>query len=227
MSVNDPITGVDPSYSRGPDENLEPGALAALRELAALAGTGLSFTGDPYDRERYERIAVLARTLIAQGLGAPLDRVALALEEAPGYVTPKIDVRGAVIRDGRVLMVRERTDGRWALPGGYADVNLSPAEAIEAEIVQESGYTARAVKLVALLDRRRHHRAHPLLQHCYKLFFLAELTGGSAAAGTETSEVGFFAPDALPELSAGRSTEAQIRLCFDHARDRSLPTVFD
>ncbi len=133
---------------------MEPEFLSRLRELAALAGTGLGFSRDPYDIERYTRIAELSRLLIAEGIGASEQQIAIALEEEAGYVTPKIDVRGGVIRDGRILMVRERSDGKWALPGGYADVNLSPAEAIEAEIVQESGFTARATKLVALLDRR-------------------------------------------------------------------------
>jgi ADP-ribose pyrophosphatase YjhB (NUDIX family) len=207
--------------------NLEPPLLPLLRELAALAGTGLGYTQDPFDRERYERIAALARELIADRLLAPPEQVAVALDDAPGYVTPKIDVRGAVVRDGRILLVRERSDGRWAMPGGFADVNLSPAEAVEAEIVQESGYTARAVKLVALLDRRRHHPAHPLLLHCYKLFFLCELTGGAPAASSETSDVAFFAEDALPELSIGRTTAAQIALCLRHHREPGLPTVFE
>ncbi len=207
--------------------NSEPTLLAHLRELAAIAGTGLGFTRDPYDRERYERLKVLATLLIAESYRLPPEQVALALIEEPGYVTPKIDVRGGVISDGRILLVREATDGKWALPGGYADVNLSPAEAVESEIVQESGYTARAVKLVALLDRRKHHQAHPLLQHCYKLFFLCELTGGAAATSLETTEIGFFAPDALPELSTGRNTAAQIQLLFAHHANPALPTVFE
>jgi ADP-ribose pyrophosphatase YjhB (NUDIX family) len=206
---------------------LEPALLSRLRELAAIAGTGLSFTRDPYDRERYERLAVLAAELIADGFGLPADRVALALGDEPGYVTPKIDVRGGVIHDGKILLVREATDGKWALPGGYADVNLSPAEAVEAEIRQESGYEARTVKLVALLDRRRHHQAHPLLLHCYKLFFLCELTGGAAATSLETTEIGFFAPDALPELSLGRNNPEQLALLFEHHRQPALPTLFE
>jgi ADP-ribose pyrophosphatase YjhB (NUDIX family) len=207
--------------------NLEPPFLPLLRELAALAGTGLGFARDPYDLERYGRIAELAQLLIAERIDAPLTRIASALAEEKGYVTPKIDVRGGVISDGRILLVRERSDGKWSLPGGYADVNLSPSEATEAEIVQESGYTARATKLVAVLDRRRHHAAHPLLLHCYKLYFLCEPTGGSAATGIETSEVGFFAPDALPDLSLGRCTPAHIRLLFEHRARPDLPTLFD
>ncbi|HLY57793.1 MAG TPA: NUDIX hydrolase N-terminal domain-containing protein [Stellaceae bacterium] len=207
--------------------NSEPPVLALLRELAALAGTGLGFTSDPYDRERYQRIAELSHLLVAERLEVTAAAVAAALDHEPGYVTPKVDVRGAVIADGKVLLVRERSDGRWALPGGYADVNLAPSEAVEAEIVQESGYQAKAVKLVAALDRRRHHHAHPLLLHCYKLFFLCRLEGGEAAVGLETTEVGFFPEDALPDLSLGRCTPEQIRLCFEHARRPELPTVFD
>jgi ADP-ribose pyrophosphatase YjhB (NUDIX family) len=207
--------------------NLEPPFLPLLRELAALAGTGLGYSRDPFDLERFARIAELARLLIADRLDVPEPKVALALTEEKGYVTPKIDVRGAAFRDGRLLLVRERSDGRWALPGGFADVNLSPAEAVEAEIVQESGFTARAVKLIAVLDRRRHHARHPLLLHCYKLFFLCQLTGGAETTGTEISEVGFFDEDALPDLSLGRCNPDQIALCFAHFRESGRATVFD
>lgn len=215
------------AYSAPGEIIAEPAALPLLRELAAIAGTGLGFARDPYDRERYERLAVLARALIAAGTGLPEGEVALAIENRVGYVTPKIDVRGGVIRDGRILLVREASDGRWSLPGGYADVNLSPAQAIEAEIAQESGFTAAADKLVGLWDRRRHHPGHPQLLHCYKMFFLCRATGGAAATSLETTEIGWFAEDALPELSLGRCTPWQIGRLFAHHREPGLPTEFD
>jgi ADP-ribose pyrophosphatase YjhB (NUDIX family) len=143
-----------------------------------------------------------------------------------GYATPKVDVRGAVFRDDKVLLVRERVDGKWTLPGGWADVNDSPAHAIEKEIEQESGFTARAVKLAALYDRNKHN--HPAyLFHVWKAFFICEITGGDARESYETTGVDFFALDALPDLSTGRSTAAQIKRMFDHHRDRKMPTEFD
>jgi len=217
----------NPGLIPASEKNLEPFLLPLVRELAALASTGLGFTQDPYDRERYQRISELATSLISAEFGLPATEVAIAIDAGPGYATPKIDVRGAVFRDGQILLVREVSDGKWALPGGYADVNLSPSQAIETEILQESGFEARAVKLVAVLDRRRHHQAHPLLLYCYKLFFLCELTGGAAATSLETTEIGFFPIDALPDLSLGRNTEAQIRLLDEHRSHPELPTVFD
>ena len=136
-------------------------------------------------------------------------------------------MRGGVFRDGRILMVRETTDGLWALPGGYAEINLSPSQAIEAEIEQETGFTAKATRLVALLDRRRHHGAHPTLRHCFKLYFLCDIVGGAARGSIETLDVGFFAEEALPPLSLGRTTEAMIGMLFKHWRQPNLPPEFD
>ncbi len=205
----------------------EPAWIPLLRELAAIAQTGLAYAKDPFDRERYERLAVLATELIAVPTRTDPAVIASLLQDQPGYATPKIDVRAGLFRAGRILLVREVTDGLWSLPGGFADVNCSPSEAILAEIEQESGFTARVTKLVALLDRRRHHAAHPRLAYCYKAYFLAEITGGAARPSLETTAVDFFAEDALPPLSTGRVTAALIARLYAHWRAPGLPTEFD
>jgi ADP-ribose pyrophosphatase YjhB (NUDIX family) len=143
-----------------------------------------------------------------------------------GYVTPKVEVRGAAFRDGRVLLVRETADGRWTLPGGWADVNESPSQAVEKEIAQESGFRARAVKLAALWDRSRHGHG-PTLHHGWKAFFLCEITGGEARGSYETDAVGFFDPADLPPMSLGRSTPRQVARMLEHWRARDLPSDFD
>jgi ADP-ribose pyrophosphatase YjhB (NUDIX family) len=202
-------------------------ALAPLRELFAIAQTGLAFTHDPYDRERYTRLHEVVEALLRSPQSVnPLLAVGAPPVMETGYATPKIDVRGAAFRDGRVLMVRERADGLWTLPGGWADVNTSPAENTVKEIREESGFEARAVKLVAVLDRRKHPHP-PQFHHIYKLFFLCDLTGGTASTGTETDAVDFFAEDALPPLSLQRITDRQIQMMFRHERERTLPTEFD
>jgi len=205
----------------------EPDWAPLLRELAAIAQTGLAYARDPFDLERYARLRDLAVELIAVPTRTAPDVIAALLKDEPGYATPKIDVRAGLFRDGRILLVREITDGLWSLPGGFADVNLSPAQAIEAEIEQETGFTARATKLAALLDRRRHHAAHPRLRYCYKAFFLAEITGGAARTSLETTAVEFFPEDALPPLSTGRVTAPLIGRLYAHWRDPGLPTEFD
>jgi ADP-ribose pyrophosphatase YjhB (NUDIX family) len=202
-------------------------ALTPLRELAALSQTGLAFTKDPYDRERYVRLREIVEELLRGPRAAsPTFDPGVVLGNEKGYATPKVDVRGAAFRDGRILMVRERSDGLWTLPGGWCDVNLSPSECVVKEIREESGFEARAVKLAALLDRRRH--PHPTqFHHAYKLYFLCELVGGQVTTSLETDAADFFAQDALPPLSTGRITQGQIDLMFRHERERNLPTTFD
>jgi ADP-ribose pyrophosphatase YjhB (NUDIX family) len=143
-----------------------------------------------------------------------------------GYVTPKIDVRGAVFQDDQILLVRERSDGKWTLPGGWADVNETPTQAVEKEIMQESGFIAKAVKLAAVYDRNLHNPP-PSFFHGWKLFFLCDRVGGEARISDETDAVDFFTLDSLPPLSKGRTVEWQIERMYVHHRDRSLPTEYD
>jgi ADP-ribose pyrophosphatase YjhB (NUDIX family) len=205
----------------------EPEWLAWARELQAIAQAGLTFSRDPYDLERYRQLRAMAVRVLSFGSGTPIERISALFEQDVGYPTPKVDVRGAVFRDDKILLVREISDGRWTLPGGWADVNQSARESVEREIQEESGFEARAVKLAAVWDYRRqgHARAHPY--SIYKLFFICELTGGAARASIETSEVEFFERDRLPELSLGRVNPAQIGRMFEHRRDLTQMTEFD
>jgi ADP-ribose pyrophosphatase YjhB (NUDIX family) len=204
----------------------EPAWLAIGRELKAIAQIGLTFNRDPYDRERYERIRELAAGVIAAGAGHDGHALLEAFRAETGYATPKVDVRAAAFDAGRILLVREVSDGAWTLPGGWADVNESPSMSAAREVLEESGFAARAVKLAAVYDYRKRNRPHHL-DSIYKLFFICELTGGSARPSIETSEVAFFARHELPTLSVGRTTAAQIERMFAHAEDPGLPTDFD
>jgi ADP-ribose pyrophosphatase YjhB (NUDIX family) len=202
--------------------------LELARRLHALGRTGLHFCADEYDRERYEAIEQIAAELLAAGSGlAPaLLRAEWATET--GYVTPKVEVRGAVFRgsDEHVLLVRETADGQWTLPGGWADVNDSPSGAIRREIEQEAGFRVRVVKLAALYDRNAHGHA-PSIIHSWKAFFVCEIQGGQARGSYETDAVEFFALDALPPLSSGRCTTLQIQRMYQHWQQPGLPTDFD
>jgi len=200
--------------------------LDLARRLHALARTGLHFCGNEYDRERYEEIERIAAELLSGPAAAERDALLALWRNETGYVTPKVEVRGAAFRDGKVLLVRESADGRWTLPGGWADVNESPSQAVEKEIEQESGFRARAVKLAALYDRRLHGH-DPSLHHGWKAFFLCEITGGEARGSYETEAVRFFDPAALPDMSLGRSTPRQVTRMLEHWRNRALPTDFD
>jgi ADP-ribose pyrophosphatase YjhB (NUDIX family) len=200
--------------------------LELARRLHALARTGLHFCRNEYDRERYVEIEEIAAELLAGASSG--DRAALLAlwRNETGYVTPKVEVRGAVFRNGQVLLVRESADGLWTLPGGWADVNESPSQAVVKEIEQESGFRARAVKLAALYDRSLHGHG-PTLHHSWKVFFLCEITGGEARGSYETDAVGFFDPAQLPPMSLGRSTPRQVERMLEHWHDRGLATDFD
>jgi ADP-ribose pyrophosphatase YjhB (NUDIX family) len=196
------------------------------RRLLALAQTGLHFTPEEYDRERYREVAAIAAQLLALESGRSADELRGLWAAEAGYATPKVDVRGVVFRDDRVLMVRERADGKWTVPGGWADVNDAPSQSVEKEIEQESGYSARALKLAAVYDRNLHEHP-PFLFHTWKMFFLCEITGGAARTSYETTAVDFFRLDELPELSTGRATAKQILRMYEHHLHPELPTEFD
>lgn len=208
----------------------EPAALLRARSLAAIAQNGLAFTRDPYDRERFAQLQAIAADMLADsGAG---DAIALRglLAAEQGYMTPKVDVRAAAFdAQGRILMVREVADGgRWTLPGGWADPGQSASACAIRELHEESGYTGRADKLALVHDRATQGHSPAGLFSIYKLFFLCTLTGGAPATSLETSEIAFFAEDAIPgDLSRGRVLPHQIARLFAHRRDPDLPTEFD
>lgn len=208
---------------------MEPLWLTWARELQAIAQTGLAFAGDAYDRERYEKIRGVAARIMAEHSEASLSRVESLFADQTGYATPKVDVRGAVFRHGRILLVRETADrGRWTLPGGWADVNQSPSECVVREVREESGLEVIVRKLAAVYDRARHGHEPPYPFHIYKMFFICDIVGGSPKAGPETSEAAFFSEDDLPQdLSISRVLPAQIKRMFEHARSPRLPTDCD
>jgi ADP-ribose pyrophosphatase YjhB (NUDIX family) len=145
------------------------------------------------------------------------------------YPTPKVDVRGVVFREGRVLLVREVADGRWTLPGGWADVGESASEAVVREVQEESGYATRADRLIGIYNLDRLRNGKPLRPNVYKLFIRCELESQDAPPirGTETTEAAFFAQDELPELSVPRVSREQLQRVFAHERDPSLPPDVD
>ena len=196
------------------------------RKVQAIAQNGLAFTQDPFDRERFTQLTELVAALLSTELEIPLEKAQGLWVGDEGYVTPKVDVRGGIFEGDRVLLVRERSDGKWTLPGGWVDINDSPSEAVVREIFEESGYRARAVKLAALFDKLRHPHP-PGLHHIFKLFFLCERTGGAPAVSSETDAVEFFPVAALPELSTGRVLASQIERLHQHQLHPQMPTDFD
>jgi ADP-ribose pyrophosphatase YjhB (NUDIX family) len=197
-----------------------------VRQLKAIAQNGTTYSKNPFDVERYHALEQLATEIAAAHVELPLDTVRETFARETGPATPKLDVRAGIIRDDGILLVKERSDGLWTLPGGWIDVEESASEAAVRETREESGYECRVVKLIAALDRNRHGHP-PILFHTYKLIFLCELTGGAAAESVETDGTGFFPENELPPLSTSRVTPAQIHRVFEHHRTPNLPTDFD
>ena len=195
------------------------------RQIQAISQIGLTYAEIPYDRERYEQLAALAVEIFSHYTGEESVVVAKAITTQPGYVTPKVDVRGACFREGKLLMVRERDDGGWCLPGGWADVGDVPSEAATREVQEEAGYNAQVRKLIGVFDA---NRSEPMAaNHAYKLVFLGEITGGAGQPNHETDGVAFFGPHELPTLSRARSDERVLAECFAHLVDPQRNTWFD
>ena len=204
----------------------EPRWLLWIKRLQAIAQDGLTYSNDDYDLGRYEQLRELAAEMLAAHSTGTLEeaRDLLALEQGPA--TPKVDVRAAVFKDDRILLVKEPYEAGWSVPGGWADVGESPSETAARETLEESGYNVKPVKLLAVYDRDR--RGHPpMAYHVYKLVYLCELLDEVPHSVVDTDGVSFFGEQDIPELSITRITRAQISHLFEHHRDPTLPTDFD
>ncbi|MGH3521980.1 MAG: NUDIX hydrolase N-terminal domain-containing protein [Mycobacterium sp.] len=198
-------------------------------KLAALAQDGLTFAANEYDVDRYQQLSRLAAEPLSALSERPVEELVIELGRDAGYATPKIDVRGAVFDEQeRVLLMREKADGRWSLPGGWADPGESPSAAVTREILEETGYRSAAVKLISCWDREIQANRPPLPVHVYKLFFLCRANGAAQPPTTlETVAVGWFDLGKLPPLSLGRVNHRQLERALAHYRDPRLPTEFD
>ena len=204
----------------------EPKWLDWARRLQAHAQSGLAYSENPYDIERYQAVREIAAEMLAATAGVELAVVRGVFAAQEGYATPKVDVRGAVFQGDAILLVKERRDGLWTLPGGWADMGEAPAEATVREVREESGYETRAVRLLALYDRNRHGHP-PAFFHIYKVFFQCDLVGGAPVDSVETEGAGFFPEGALPALSLARVTPQEIARLFELYRHPEWPADFD
>ena len=206
----------------------DPQWLRWARALHAIAQNGLTYTDGEFDRKRYEDIKRIAAEMMAAGSDTPMAVVQTLFAEQTGHQTPKVDSRGVVFREDALLLVREKSDNGWTLPGGWVDPNESPREAVEREVWEESGYKVRADKLLAVYDRARHPHTPPRAFSVYKLFIRCELLGGEPKDNLETEEATFFREHEIPEdLSPPRVTPGQIARMFEHRSHPDWPTDFD
>lgn len=209
-----------------PEGPTTPDWLNWARRIQAIAQTGLTYVENPFDRERYLKLEALAIEMFAAHTGEEPATLQHWFNVQPGYATPKVDVRAACFRERRLLMVRERSDGGWCLPGGWADVGDQPAAAAEREVKEEAGFECVARKVIGVFDANR--GGEPLAAfHAFKIIFLCEITGGTPQPDHEILEVAFVDRDALPVLSPQRTTPGQLAECFAHGDDPTRRAAFD
>jgi ADP-ribose pyrophosphatase YjhB (NUDIX family) len=200
--------------------------LEVAKKLQAMAQSGLAYSNNMYDTERYEELRNISADIMAKYTDIDTEKIKDLFCNETGYQTPKVDIRAVVFQEGRLLMVREKLDGAWALPGGWADIGLTAGEIAIKETKEEAGLDVKPVKLLAIMDKKCHPHP-PSPYHVYKLFIMCEITGGSLAAGLETSEVDFFDRNELPELSVERNTESQIFSMFEFLDNPNKEAIFD
>jgi len=200
--------------------------LEMARKLQAVAQAGLEYSDNKYDIDRYQQLRALSIEIMQSYTGLSMSKLTKGFASEKGYPTPKVDVRGVVFREDKILLVRETIDGNWSVPGGWADVGLTPFEVAQKEVFEESGLIVEPLRLLAVLDKKR-HRHPPDIFHIYKIFVLCLETGGTLANGMETSETGFFGMDGLPPLSTPRITTEQIALMFEFKENPGKQAVCD
>lgn len=199
--------------------------LEYVKRVQAMAKVGLSYTSNPYDVERYEELKEISEKLTTKLTDASLTQVQEYFKHLDEYPTPKSDVRAVILRDNKILLIKETADDQWAMPGGWCDIGLTPAENAVKEVKEESGLEVEVSRLLAVWDKKCHdHPPTPVAT--YKFFFLCTITGGELSHGFEATDQGFFALDELPPLSAERNTRSQIEKLFALA-NRAQATQFD
>jgi len=200
--------------------------LNIAREIQQLAQTGAAFAVTDYEKDRYKRLTEITAEIVEHHTILEKESVAKVLMEHPGYATPKIDVRAAVFKDGKILLVQETTDNCWAMPGGWADVGDVPSEVAIRECKEESGFDVKPIKVIGVFDANRVGGRLEFF-HAFKIIFLCELIGGKAAPSDETLDVRFFDLNELPALSLNRTNEKHLNEIKLHLKNSERKTYFD
>lgn len=194
-------------------------------ELQSLAQAGLYYGKDIFDKERYERIRDIASEMVAFKTDIPSDKVKDLFCCETGYQTPKLDSRAAIFKGDKILLVQEK-NGRWSLPGGWVDVNISVKENVIKEVKEEAGLDVTADMVIAVQDREKHNLPVYAYKVC-KIFVLCSVIGGEFEENSETVQSDYFGIDELPELSLEKNNEEQIKMCFDAYYSDNWKTYLD
>lgn len=194
------------------------------KELQSIAQAGLEYSKDKYDIERFEMIRNISIDILSEYTEMEYDKVRDLFANEKGYQTPKVDIRAAIFRDNKILMVKEKIDGKWSLPGGWADIGISVYDNIMKESMEESGAKVKPKRVIAILDRNKHLKdEYPY--SVYKIFVECDYIQGQYEKNIETEEADFFTLDNLPELSTGRNTKEHISMCFEVRKKEVHETI--
>lgn len=200
--------------------------LETAMKIQSLAQSGLAYCNNPYDKERYEQLRDIACEMLAEKTNLSTDKIKGLFCNEQGYQTPKVDTRAAIFKDNKILLVHEN-NGTWSLPGGWCDVDQSIATNTIKEVKEETGYSVKATKLIAVHDWRKHNVCN-YVYGVVKTFIMCEISGGEFTENIETSEIKFFAREELPEnLANEKATKQQILTCFAYYDNPALPAEFD
>jgi ADP-ribose pyrophosphatase YjhB (NUDIX family) len=198
-----------------------------IKRIQTLAEIGLEYTENSFDRERYEELKSIALQMLEKMTDIPIEQIIPVIEEKNGYKTPKVDVRAAVFNEnGQILLVQEKADNKWAMPGGWSDISYSPKEVAEKECMEEAGIKVRATKLLAVLDKQK-RKMIPAFEYVYKIFLLCEKQDDNISTGFETNDVGWFDEEKLPTLSTPRNNLEIVKMMFEFNRGDRTEPVFD
>ncbi len=195
-------------------------------EIQSLAQSGLAYTQNKYDIERYERLREISAEILSEKTSLNLDKVKNLFCNETGYQTPKLDTRAAIFKDNKILLVHEN-NGTWALPGGWCDVLESVKSNTEKEVKEETGLDVKAVKIISIQDRNKHNKPVYAYGVC-KVFVLCDILGGEFIENIETTGTQYFSLDNLPSnLAEEKSNKEQIEMCFNAYYDKNWQTQFD
>jgi ADP-ribose pyrophosphatase YjhB (NUDIX family) len=196
--------------------------LECSKKLEAIAKTGIFYSSNPYEKERFEQIASICNELISHYADLNPSKVEKFFNAENGYITPKVDIRSVVFKDNQILMVKEKSDGKWTIPGGWADIGYSPYEIAVKETFEEAGLIVEPLRVLAIMDKKCHpHPPSPF--YSYKIFIQCKIKGGNLQAGIETLDANFFSENEFPELSDERLTLDQLKLIFERVTYPNIP----
>ncbi|PKQ68422.1 NUDIX hydrolase [Labilibaculum manganireducens] len=200
--------------------------LTIAKKINSIAQSGLAFTKDKYDKERYEELRDLSIQIFNNITEIDSEKLEFVFNRDVGYQTPKVGVRAMIFKNDKILLVKEIMDNKWSPPGGYADNGMLPSEIAINEVKEESGFDVKPIRILGLIDYNKHQN-RPFPFDIYQLFMECEIVGGEAKTGLETSDVGFFDINDLPELSVRRVTKDQILKMYELYKNHNLQPIFD